>query len=158
MTDGLAHCLTSKMISGIQKQTSHCAGSLMQSGKHRPPSSTTNTRRSHEDAVSGMILLVRCSDVLTVICLACLGVRFLQDEHLADDVEQTRLLWVVVVNKVHQVVVVEDVLDDALRPRAIVVQLPPLLSPQLKRLVLESQTVQYIVRLLSKIFDTQQTF
>ena len=68
-------------------------------------------------------------------------VRLLQTEHLADDVEEAGLLGVVVVDEVHQVVVVKDVLDDALGRRAVVVQLAPLLAPQLKRLVLTQTAI-----------------
>ena len=80
----------------------------------------------------------------TIASFARLHVRLLQTEHLADDVEETGLLGVVVVDEVHQVVVVKDVLNDALGCCAVIVQLSPLLSPQLKRLVL-TQTQQSVI-------------
>ena len=83
----------------------------------------------------------RFSNVLTITRdRRCLRAFLFQVEHLVDDVEETRLLWIVVIDKIHQVIVVHDVSNDSLRRRSVLVQLAPLFRPQLERLVLQRFT------------------
>ena len=64
----------------------------------------------------------------------CLSVRL---EHPAHNLEQTRLLREVVIHEVDEVVRLTHRLNDAARRGVSFVNLPPLLSPQTKGLVLQ---------------------
>lgn len=64
---------------------------------------------------------------------------FLQLDHAVDDGENGGLAGEVVVNQVHQEVVVRDGLYEALRVGITVVQLAPLFSPQTESFILNEE-------------------